>query len=107
LRGNLAAMIESIQRAGAHVLLLGMQIPPNLGADYTRQFARIYPDLARRYQIALLPFLLEPIAHERDAFQHDHIHPTATVQLRLLEHVWPALRPLIGCRTDTPSDECA
>jgi len=106
MRGNLAAMIEAAQRNHAHVLLLGMQMPPNLGADYTREFARTYPDLAAHYQTALLPFLLEPIAHERSAFQNDHIHPTAAAQPRLLEHVWPALRPLIGCDINTPSSEC-
>jgi len=106
MRGNLATMIEAAQRNHAHVLLLGMQMPPNLGADYTREFARTYPDLAAHYQTALLPFLLEPIAHERSAFQSDHIHPTAAAQPRLLDHVWPALRPLIGCDTNTPSREC-
>jgi len=107
MRANLASMIETAQRAHAHVLLLGMQMPPNLGADYTRQFARVYPDLAEHYQTALVPFLLEPIARERDAFQPDNIHPTAAAQPRLLEHVWPTLRPLIGCAINTPSRECA
>jgi len=106
MRHNLAAMIEASQRAGAHVLLLGMQMPPNLGADYVRQFARTYPDLAERYQTALLPFMLEPIVHERAAFQHDHIHPTAAAQPRLLDHIWPVLRPLIGCAAQTPASEC-
>jgi len=106
MRGNLSAMIEAAQRHHAHVLLLGMQMPPNLGADYTRRFARTYPELAEHYQTALLPFLLEPIAHERSAFQNDHIHPTAAAQPRLLDHVWPALRPLIGCDAGTPSREC-
>jgi len=106
MQRNLATMIEHAQRADAHVLLLGMQMPPNLGADYVRQFARTYPDLAERYQTALLPFMLEPIAHERAAFQHDHIHPTAAAQPRLLEHIWPVLRPLIGCAAQTPASEC-
>jgi len=106
MRANLATMIEAAQRSHAHVLLLGMQMPPNLGADYTREFARTWPDLAGHYHTALLPFLLEPIAHERSAFQNDNIHPTAAAQLRLLEHVWPALRPLIGCDVGTPSREC-
>jgi len=106
MRGNLSVMIEASQHAGAHVLLLGMQMPPNLGADYVRQFARTYPDLAERYQTALVPFMLEPIAHERTAFQHDHIHPTAAAQPRLLDHIWPVLRPLIGCAAHTPASEC-
>jgi len=106
MRRNLATMIELAQRHEAHVLLLGMQMPPNFGPVYTRQFARIYPDLAEHYQTALVPFLLEPIARERDAFQADNIHPTAAVQPRLLDHVWPALRPLIGCAVTTPARQC-
>jgi len=91
----------------AHVLLLGMQMPPNLGADYTIHFAQIYPQLAEELDAALLPFLLEPIATDRAAFQDDHLHPTAEVQPRLLEHVWPALRPLLGCPLDTPTRQCS
>jgi len=106
MRRNLAVMIEHAQRANAHVLLLGMQMPPNLGADYVRQFARTWPELAERYQTAMLPFLLEPIAHEREAFQGDQIHPTAAAQPRLADHVWPALRPLIGCAVKTSTREC-
>jgi len=106
MRRNLERMIAEAQSAGAHVLLLGMQMPPNLGADYVRQFASIYPDLAERHQTALLPFMLEPIAHERAAFQDDHIHPAAAAQPRLLEHIWPAVRPLIGCQVQTPASEC-
>jgi len=106
LKRNLARMIEAAQRANAHVLLVGIEMPPNLGADYTRRFARIYPELAGDYQTALVPFLLAPIAHEREAFQSDNIHPTAAAQPRLLEHVWPALRPLLGCSASTPAREC-
>jgi len=106
LRSNLAQMVEMAQEAKAHVLLIGMQMPPNLGAEYTAGFAHIYQDLANRYNVALLPFLLEPIAHDRTAFQDDNIHPAATAQIHLSNHVWPALRPLIGCTPDTPSVQC-
>jgi len=106
LRSNLAQMVEAVHEAGAHVLLLGMRMPPNLGADYTAGFARIYQELADEYSTALLPFLLEPVAHERDAFQGDNIHPTAAVQARLLDHVWPLLQPLIGCVPGTPTAQC-
>jgi len=106
LRSNLAQMVEAAHEAGAHVLLLGMRMPPNLGGDYTAGFTHIYQELADRYGTALLPFLLEPIAHERDAFQGDNIHPTAAVQVRLLDHVWPRLWPLIGCAPGTPTVQC-
>jgi len=105
---NLASMIlDAGKTFSAHVLLLGMQMPPNLGADYTIHFAQIYPELAEEFDAALLPFFLEPIATARAAFQDDHLHPTAEVQPRLLEHVWPALRPLLGCPPDTPTRQCS
>jgi len=107
LKRNLARMIEAAQRANAHVLLVGIEMPPNLGADYSTRFARIYPDLAGHYDTALLPFLLAPIAHDRNAFQPDNIHPTAAAQVLLLEHVWPVLKPLFGCPTSTPARACA
>ncbi|HET6603164.1 MAG TPA: arylesterase [Xanthomonadaceae bacterium] len=95
-RANLATMIERVQSAGARVLLIGIRIPPNYGPEYADAFHAMYFDLAQRYGTALLPFLLEPIATERAAFMADNVHPNATAQQRLLEHVWPALAPLLG-----------
>ena len=95
LRSNLAAMIRSCRSAGAQVLLIGMQLPPNYGADYTRDFAAVYSELARAHRIALLPFLFEAIAADRAAFQADDLHPTAAAQPRLLDSVWRALATLL------------
>ena len=94
-RRNLARMIGASQHVGAQVLLVGMRMPPNLGADYTRGFEDNYRLLAKTFDVALLPFLLEPIATDRAYFQNDNLHPTAAVQSKLLDHVWPALRPLL------------
>lgn len=94
-RINLARMIGAAHGAGAQVLLIGMRMPPNLGAEYTRAFARSYRLLAERFDVALLPFLLQPIADARDAFQDDHLHPTAAAQPLLRDHVWVALEPLL------------
>ena len=94
-RANLARMVEAAQGAGAEVLLLGMRLPPNYGPDYTRQFEDNYRLLAERHDVALLPFFLEPIAMDREAFQADNLHPVADAQPRLLDHVWPALEPLL------------
>jgi acyl-CoA thioesterase-1 len=96
---NLARMITASQAAGAKVLLVGMEIPPNYGPDYTTMFRTMFRTLAERHGTALLPFLLEPIARERDAFLDDNLHPTAAAQPRLLEHVWPALLPVIDAAT--------
>lgn len=95
-RANLSKMIAAAQAAGAKVLLVGMEMPPNYGPEYTAQFRAMFRDLADRHRIPLLPFLLEPIAREREAFQTDNLHPVAAAQPRLLAHVWPALEPLLA-----------
>ena len=92
---NLAYMVGASHGAGAEVLLVGMQMPPNLGAAYTEAFAGNYRTLAGRFDVALLPFLLEPIALDRDAYQADNLHPVAEAQPKLRDHVWSALEPLL------------
>ena len=94
-RRNLARMIGAAQGVGAKVLLVGMRMPPNYGPDYTRAFEQNYRDLAKLFDTALLPFLLEPIALDRNAFQADNLHPVAAVQPQLRDHVWRALEPLL------------
>jgi acyl-CoA thioesterase-1 len=95
MRHNLARMIGASRYVGARVLLVGMRIPPNYGADYARGFEQVYRDLARHFDVALLPFLLEPIAADRDAFQGDNLHPVAAAEPKLRDHVWNSLAPLL------------
>jgi acyl-CoA thioesterase-1 len=94
-RTNLERMVVAAKQSGARVLLLGMRIPPNYGPQYTEGFERNYRDLAEKHAVALLPFFLEPIATDRDAFQADNLHPVAEAQPKLRDHVWPALTPLL------------
>ena len=94
-RSNLARMIGAAQGVGAKVLLVGMRMPPNYGAEYTQAFERTYRDLAALFDTAFLPFLLEPIARDRAAFQADNLHPVAAAQPLLRDHVWRALEPLL------------
>lgn len=94
-RQNLSAMIRQSQAAGSEVLLIGMQIPPNYGPDYTQQFIDMYRDLALEHEVALLPFLLAPIAESRTAFLPDQLHPNAAAQPALAEHVMSALSKVI------------
>lgn len=94
-RANLERMVTAAQATGARVLLVGMRLPPNYGPQYTSDFERNFAELAEKHGAALLPFLLEPIATEREAFQADNLHPVAAAQPRLLDHVWPALEPLL------------
>ena len=95
-RSNLAKLVKAAEASGARVLLVGMRMPPNLGRAYTDGFEAGFRKVAKDHDVALLPFLLEPIAADPDAFQADDLHPTAAAQPRLLEHVWKSLEPLLG-----------
>lgn len=95
LQQNLAAMIDTAKTAGAKVLLLGMQLPPNYGPRYTEAFAGVYTQLADEKQIALVPFFLEGVGGHPELMQADGLHPAAAGQKRLLDNVWPALKPLL------------
>lgn len=96
MKENLTAMIRAARTAKARVVLVGMRLPPNYGPQYTKDFDAAFRDVARAEKAALLPFLLEPIALDRDAFQADGLHPVAAVQPKLLDHVWAALKPMLG-----------
>ena len=95
MKDNLAFMATAAKKHGARVLLVGMHLPPNYGAKYTAEFDAAFRDLARREKLALLPFLLEPIALDQNAYQADGLHPTAAAQPKILDHVWHALKPLL------------
>lgn len=95
MRANLDAMVKAAKASGARVLLLGMRLPPNYGRAYAQGFEQVYRTVAKQHGVALLPFFLEPVALERDAFQPDNLHPTAAAQPKLRDHVWPALAPLL------------
>ena len=92
---NLQRMIDAAQAAKAKVLLIGIEIPPNYGPDYTLALRTMYAQLAEQNAIAFLPFLLEPIAADLANFQADGLHPVGAAQPQVLEHVWPALAPLL------------
>ncbi|WP_422822485.1 arylesterase [Vreelandella piezotolerans] len=95
MRANLATMIEQSQQAGAEVLLLGIDIPPNYGQAYRDAFTGVYHSLAQEYELSLVPFLLEDIALNQQLMQSDGIHPTADAQPIILDNVWPALEPML------------
>ena len=95
MRDNLDAMTRAGQASGARVLIVGMQMPPNLGRAYTQQFAQSFAVVAKARGATLLPFLLQPIASDRAAFQDDNLHPVASAQPKLMAHVWPSLAPLL------------
>ncbi|WP_414708739.1 arylesterase [Ramlibacter sp.] len=101
---NLSQMTQTAQKAGARVLLVGIQLPPNYGADYGARFAALYEQVAQRHQAAVVPFLLKGVADVPDAerlFQPDRIHPTEQAQSQLLANVWPELRKLLAAGAGT------
>ena len=95
LQQNLASMIDRSRAAGAKVLLLGMQIPPNYGPRYTNAFKAVYSDLAAEKKVPLVPFFLEGVGGIPELMQADGLHPAAGAQGKLLENVWPTLKPLL------------
>ena len=95
MQNNLQAMISASQAAGAKIILAGMQIPTNYGPRYTKEFREIYPTLAEKNNAALIPFLLDDVATQRNLMQQDGIHPTAEAQPLILKNVLPVLMPLI------------
>ena len=95
IRENLEAIIEACQRHKATVLLAGMQLPPNYGMTYTQKFQDIYPQLAKRHGLKLVPFLLDGFGSKREFFQADGIHPTAQAQEKIVENVWKVLKTML------------
>lgn len=97
-QANLLEMTRSAQAAGAKVLLLGMQVPPNYGAAYTRDFQQVFVQVAKTQHAALVPFMLQGVADRADAdawFQSDRIHPREQAHPIILDNVWPPLRALL------------
>ncbi|WP_339079210.1 arylesterase [Pseudomonas sp. TMP9] len=95
LQQNLAAMVQQSQKMGAKVLILGMQLPPNYGVRYTTAFAAVFATVAQQYATPLVPFVLEGVGGVPAMMQSDGIHPTAQAQPKLLDNVWPTLKPLL------------
>jgi len=97
-QANLTAMARAAKAAGAKVLIVGIAVPPNYGRKYGEDFVRLFGTVARAEGAALTPFLLAGVAdapNADDLFQPDRIHPTAAAHPRMLDNVWPALRPLL------------
>lgn len=95
MRSNLQQMIEASRDAGATPILFGIMIPPNYGQRYTDEFVQQFADLSKRYDITLVPFFLQDVALNPALMQDDGIHPGAAAQPIMLEHVWPAIEPVV------------
>ena len=99
---NLSEMTQAAQKAGAKVLLVGMQVPPNYGTDYANRFAALFPAVAKAHKAAVVPFMLKGVADGADPtklFQADRIHPRAEAHPAILDNIWPELKKLLGAAT--------
>lgn len=100
-RTNLLAMTRMARESGARVLLVGMQMPPNYGTRYAREFTSLFEEVARTEHATLVPFLLKGVADSNETarlFQADRIHPNEEAQPLMLANVWPQLRKLLPTR---------
>lgn len=95
MKHNITAMVEEAKARHARVLLIGVRLPPNYGNTYSGKFRRVYQEVASAQQVALVPFILDGIATHGVLMQPDGIHANAKGQPRMLENVWPHLRPLL------------
>ena len=97
-KANLEQIIQQLQQSGTQVILAGMKLPPNYGNDYLSAFERLYPDLAARYQLPLIPFFLEGVAASNTLNQADGIHPTARGYRAIVETMFGRLQPILRDR---------
>jgi acyl-CoA thioesterase-1 len=94
MKSNLSSIVQAAKRQGSRVILLGMQMPPNYGAQYTNAFRAAFREVARDERVPFVPFLLEGVA-KREMFQADNLHPIAEAQPILLENVWRKLAAMV------------
>lgn len=97
-KANLEQIIQRCQEASVTVVLAGMKLPPNYGADYTKAFEAIYPALAKRYRVPLIPFFLDGVAGSASLNQADGIHPTSEGYRIITEKVLEQITPLLHAR---------
>jgi len=95
IRDNVEKMIRLARQARAEPVLVGLMIPPNYGIDYAAGFHDLFPALARRERLALVPFLLQGIGDKPEMFQADQLHPTAAAQAVIVDNVWKTLEPVL------------
>lgn len=93
---NLTKMVALAKVADSQVLLLGVRLPSNYGPAYTNAFQQIFIDVGEKEGISIVPMMLKNVGENRELFQKDGIHPTAAAQLKILDNVWPALKPLLN-----------
>jgi acyl-CoA thioesterase-1 len=96
MKSNLQSIIHRAKQRGIPVLLVGMEAPPNYGEQYASAFRQVFQDLARENKVTFVPFLLEGVAGVPGLNQSDGIHPTSAGSARIADHLWPAVKTMIG-----------
>jgi acyl-CoA thioesterase-1 len=92
---NLTVMAEALRKSGAKILLAGMTLPRNYGPEYIHSFEQMYPELAQKYHLARMPFLLQDVGGHPDLTQPDGLHPTAEGARIVARNLMPYLTPLL------------
>jgi acyl-CoA thioesterase-1 len=95
MKNNLEKMIQASKQINAQVVLLGMFIPPNYGPKYTHGFKAVYLELSEKYKTPFVPFFLDGVSGHTDLVIEDGLHPNVIAQRKILENVWPTLKPLL------------
>ena len=95
IENSLAKIIERCQQDKVQVLLVGVRLPPNYGAEYIQQFTDLYQRLSDRYHIPLVPRMLEQVAEHRELLQADGMHPKAEAQPQVMQNIWSELKPML------------
>jgi acyl-CoA thioesterase I len=98
IRKNLDAIIKTCRDAGAKVVLLGIEMPLNYGPQYRTALREMYRDVAKEFNVSLVPFLLDGVAQDSKLMQDDGMHPLAAGEPKVLENVWPTLKTAIGAK---------
>ncbi len=100
---NLSRTIEQLQRAHVRILLLGMKLPPNFGPDYVGPYEALFPALAQKYKLPLVPFLLEHVYDHDELLSPDNLHPNAAGYRVVAQNVLPYLKPMLEAPAATPT----
>jgi len=95
MKKNLSEMIDTSQKSGAKVILIGMKLPPNYGVHYTESFTQTYQTLSQQFKTPLVPFMLDKVATEPELVQADGLHPNEQGQPIILENIWRILKPIL------------
>ena len=105
MRANLEAIVDEATTRGIHVVLAGMEAPPNFGEAYTQEFRRVFAEVAAARDLAYIPFLLQGVAGVPKLNQPDGIHPNVEGAERVAAHLWTTLEPLLADLAVRPADE--